>query len=452
MSLRARRILFILFVLVFLIATPAIWLYASGYRLGSGFFLEKTGILVVDTEPDGAAIYLNGKPHQGFWSELAGGRETVTRTPAKIKNLLPGEYIVTVERPGYQTWDKKINIVSGGTSFIEEIRLLSNNLPVLESAGEYRRIKPSPDGRYLAGIASTSFRLYDIREGIESIYNTASNTVNQSSDKIKWSASSNQVIIADRWLLFVDNWLEPFDLAKIINPQSGNPGFDPFQDGVIYYRTAQTLHAYDLEQKKGSQLPVSAEFKDYLVKNRIVYTLEKNESSVVINKHSINAGRTETIANLPLASYAFVYPDKPYLNICDQDHNLFYIVDPDSALNPIRDSITNVKRLEWVSNSELFFAGQYEISRLDMAGSRRELLTRISEPIREIMAHPEGRHLIYTTDRAVYALELAWPGKNEAIKLLELPVIKSPSLHNNGNDLFFISEFGNQRGIYRLHI
>ena len=65
MTLKARRIMRTIFLLAFLIATPLVSLYAAGYKfsLQKGG-LQKTGMLILDTEPQGARIYLNGVPQQ----------------------------------------------------------------------------------------------------------------------------------------------------------------------------------------------------------------------------------------------------------------------------------------------------------------------------------------------------------------------------------------------------
>jgi len=58
MNLIRRRILYIFFIFLFLLITPLIILYANGYKLSNNFRLEKTGILILDSEPQDAKIFL----------------------------------------------------------------------------------------------------------------------------------------------------------------------------------------------------------------------------------------------------------------------------------------------------------------------------------------------------------------------------------------------------------
>ena len=94
MTLKQRRVLYTLFILAFLIITPAIILYASGYKIGNGLKLQKTGIFIIDSKPRGAKIYLNDKLEQDQIKKWLLDKNSFVVTPAKIKNLLPGEYLV----------------------------------------------------------------------------------------------------------------------------------------------------------------------------------------------------------------------------------------------------------------------------------------------------------------------------------------------------------------------
>src|SRR3989339_1238981 len=131
MSLKQRQALFIFFILVFLTATPLISLYAIGYKIGSGFSFQKTGMLILDTDPKGAKIHLDGKIQQNFFKRIYAEEQSYIRTPAKIKNLLPGTYDVRVELPGFWPWQKKLTVNPGQSTFAADIRPFKKALPQL---------------------------------------------------------------------------------------------------------------------------------------------------------------------------------------------------------------------------------------------------------------------------------------------------------------------------------
>lgn len=70
--------------------------------------IEKTGLIVVTSNPKNAYLYLNG--------------EYQSQTPAKLEYLLPGLYQIRVEKEGYHTWEKTEKLEAG--KYIKEEALL----------------------------------------------------------------------------------------------------------------------------------------------------------------------------------------------------------------------------------------------------------------------------------------------------------------------------------------
>ncbi len=89
--------------LLIIITTVAIF-FASGYRLtreDGKTFVEGTGVIVFTSRPDGARVYVNN--------------HLTTATDNTI-NLQPGEYDIRIEKDGYFSWHKKINVKQGEVS------------------------------------------------------------------------------------------------------------------------------------------------------------------------------------------------------------------------------------------------------------------------------------------------------------------------------------------------
>lgn len=99
MRLKNRFLIVGLGILIFLIITPLLVLFARGFKIDfKERRLIKTGTLVVTTEPEKADIFLNDKFHDD--------------TPSSIRFLLPGDYTVRLEKKGYQSWTKRLSIKS----------------------------------------------------------------------------------------------------------------------------------------------------------------------------------------------------------------------------------------------------------------------------------------------------------------------------------------------------
>ena len=153
MPKKTRDYIFYFFIFFFITGTVLISLYASGYKFNLSWPLKfnriliKTGMIAVDTVPSGAIVYLNDKPQANF--SLNPFKKEYLTTAVKVKNVLPGEYDLRLERAGYWPFQKKINVYSGQTTFAEDINLFRNSAPLLLAAGGETETQLSANRKYL---------------------------------------------------------------------------------------------------------------------------------------------------------------------------------------------------------------------------------------------------------------------------------------------------------------
>ncbi len=82
-----RRLIYIIFILLFCLTAPILVLYTAGYRYDlKKWAIQKTGSLSVKPWPRDAEIYLDDKLQTGFRPD-----DTL-----RITNLLPGKYKITI--------------------------------------------------------------------------------------------------------------------------------------------------------------------------------------------------------------------------------------------------------------------------------------------------------------------------------------------------------------------
>lgn len=99
---------FIVTILCVLTATVALFFYAKGYSFnGQNKTLEKTGMISVKSEPDGARVYLDGK--------LA---ET---TNSSLTNLKGGLYHLKLEKDGYFSWQKDVPVKEEFVTYVDAV-------------------------------------------------------------------------------------------------------------------------------------------------------------------------------------------------------------------------------------------------------------------------------------------------------------------------------------------
>lgn len=118
-----RSLQFILTIIAIILATIALYLYAKGYSYDrQRGTLEKTGMIIVKSTPDGARIYLNDK--------------LVEATNANLTNLSGGLYRLRVEKDGHSPFEKDVPVRPEYATLVEAVVIpLNPELKPLTTTG-----------------------------------------------------------------------------------------------------------------------------------------------------------------------------------------------------------------------------------------------------------------------------------------------------------------------------
>ena len=456
MSLKARRILFILFIIAFLIITPLVISYAVGYKISlSGKILQKTGMLILDTEPEGAKIYLNGKPRQLFFKKYFKDEESYITTPAKIKNLLPGKYDVKLELDGYYGWQKKLEIKPGMSTFAEDINLFKKNLPLLIRNGEIKQASLSPNGKYLAAVSDKEIDLIDL-DNEKKIKLGALDAPEPSSDSrpVSWSPD-NKKILFNGIVYNIDNLSKKLNLNNYIKNGIIKPKWRGKNEIIYLSGDKSDVKSFNLSDNTVKILIKDGKILDFINKNDNIFIVTRLGKSISLDVYKIGAPDKVRSIELPsFSDYEFINYKRDIINLYDKKHQILYLINPFSRF-PLVETINNVKRARWVGKNKLLYSNDFEIWLADFNpgySGKKTLLTRISNPINEIFWHPSENYVIYLTDNAIYAIELDDRQKRNITKLVKLDRIAFPFLGKNGKKLYFYAKIGNQKGLYKLYI
>lgn len=155
-ELLIRRIITyaVMFIAVIVIVAGTV-LFVLGYRVDSNNGRIEQGALVqFDSKPNGANVTIDG---QSIFSN----------TPSK-QTVLAGMHEFIVNKAGYQTWSKALNVKAGTLQWLDYIRLVPKNLPV-EAVASYTSVYgevASPDYKWLMvqeKADTPAFQLIDLR-------------------------------------------------------------------------------------------------------------------------------------------------------------------------------------------------------------------------------------------------------------------------------------------------
>jgi len=187
------RLLLTIGVLLFLIGGTYVAIkWAQGYRLNlEKQAIEGTGLLVANSEPKGATIYINDK---------------LTSATDDTLHLSPGKYKIKLEKDGYHTWEKVVKIE-------KELVAQTNarlfpavpNLSALTVNGAFNPT-PSPDGYKIAfkiasGSAITKHGIWVLNLNESLLRGTNAIQVIQDTETLQftkatlyWSPNSNEIL------------------------------------------------------------------------------------------------------------------------------------------------------------------------------------------------------------------------------------------------------------------
>lgn len=450
MKLLYRRILALTFIAAFLIITPLLILYANGYELSlKNKGLVKTGMFILDSEPRGALIYLNGQPQTAFLDSILPGKKNYLATPAKVKNLTPGDYDVKIELDGYWPWQKKLSIYPGASTYAEDILLFKKDLPIPLVIGKMKKIFYSPDAAYCV-LFDGKWQLADLNDG-----STKELAIESADPAVDWSADGKYLLIGKNLIEISSGRIS--DLSNIINQDKYNLKFSRQAGNLIFFQNKNRLFLYDnlnQEQKPLLTPSLSEEYKinDFQINNdySMLQVSAGEKSYLEIYK---TGGELAGRLNLPgSGDYRFINPDQKLVNLYDQSHQRLYLLEPLSPLKPLVDTLENVTIARWLTPDKLFYANDFEIWLYNLGDKQKKLLTRLSDQIKQIAWHPSNNYIVYSTDQTINIIELDERVRRNFTELIKLDLIRDLQLGADGNNLFFYTEIGQQSGLYKLNL
>jgi len=422
-------------------------MYAMGYSFSNGFKLQKTGILVIASEPKYAKIYLNGELQQDFIKKLY-KKDDYKTTPQKIKNLIPGEYNIKLELDGYWPWEKKLAIWPGQSTFAEDVKLFKKDAPVSLLSGEQNISINNNKSNILAWNKKEATLINPITNEIKKI-DIATSTLPENKNVI-WSPSSNKALL-DNFLIDENNQIS--DLRTKTDKQAKNFQWDNYSDRYVYYINSAGLNRYQTDDKTTTKIISSAAISNYFAQKDTIYFLINEKESTILNIFDTQKNKITGKINLPLSNYSFINREQKLLNILDNKYNILYLIDVNSSIKQLKDSLSNISpKNQWISDTQLIYANDFEIWMYDLDSSRKKLITRISKKITDIAWLPTNGHILFSTNNNINVIELDDREKYNITKLLEANQIKNPALNKTGDTLFFYADLNDEKGVYKLSI
>lgn len=108
-----RKVFFLSSIALFLFLLPSILFFTFGFKVDwKSLRILKTGLIWINSSPEGADVYLNGK----FLDK---------KTPATISELLPGRYNISLEMEDFYPWQSDVDVWQGRVVSIPNVLLFT---------------------------------------------------------------------------------------------------------------------------------------------------------------------------------------------------------------------------------------------------------------------------------------------------------------------------------------
>ncbi len=427
MKLWKRRVILFLSIILFLVLSPTIILYSSGYRLDfDNFTIKKVGMIIIESKPKDVDVIVNN-------------RLSAKKTPYKMSNLTPKNYSIKLEKGGYHAWGKNLPVESQSVTWISNVLLFLSE-PIKDIYSHEDNIiesQISPDQKYYAYIIVNEdnnyiLRLLDLktRENINIflldyfINNNLVDFIPESISNILWSHDSKNIIITlsgqnNRKYMIVDinninksYLLEKDNLSKIT--------WDNNDSKFIYYLKNNNLEKLNITNQTINNIIAQNVDQYDLVANSILYTKTiKNKNEIISSIYKINKNSSEEIED-KLKNIGIINEEIDKIKAQKEDsyllltntHNLYL-----SLNENILKIGSDIIGFKWSSNKHFLFYNDTNIWHYKIEGDKNTYHPQylLNEPVLALESlnkidlvdwHPDNEHILYSSEGSINILEL----------------------------------------------
>jgi len=422
-------------IIIFFVISPLIILYTTGYRYDfTTREIKKTGVISIDAKPEDVKVFLN---------DLKINKSM----PIRLTNRAPGTYRLRIEETGYKTWEKDITVESTLTTYIRNLTLFKESLPIelLENLnGNIIKVHPSYDGKYILLIIQEN-GFYEI-----DLLNTDNNQkVTMIRKKIKnlpeisWSPYDNFVFIkieddlqAEIQLFNAGNTditeTYTYPVGKIVHQWQKNtlvPGIFLLRNSLLYRINT------DYENKIDNTTTTKVWFVDE--KNNIWQYTEKTGLYVKKDNSEYYFALEEKIEKIidVNENRAILQTENNFLVIKFHNNEL-----EEKIIIPTQSLFYNHDTKEWISWSDFELWSIYE-------NGTTELLNRTSDKIKFIRPLDKYGVLAIATENSILGFN---PGYYVTHELFSGGLIEEIVANKKTRNIYFLGSVGQKNGLFQL--
>jgi hypothetical protein len=443
MKLATRRILFVFFLLVFVVAAPMIVLYTAGYRFHfRSWQIVQTGVLSLTSFPRGSTVVIDDIPQS-------------PRTPTVFKNLIPGSHTIRVEHTGYTSWEKTLEIKSRATTFADDITLFSLSLPnrflaltkdsavtVHRESGSIAHLKRDEEWTEVWVEQADGERLVSRLPLAPGMPVT-----------MEWSADGGALALRsehnNRTEILLVSLIDGASLPVTeLYPGMITGWWDPRVEGRYFVQ--DELGVWDVSFPDGKSPILHEDAQRLTLDNGEYVTLQS-----VADRTAVSVQQATSIGSLltylPRGNYAFADAPRWLSLLVEPTRQEIIIIDRGQS-EPIR---LTAQAIAWrwdKSKDRLLYTDGYELHLYDRRTRTDETLTRVSDPIIDVAWDIHGNAVFYAQQTTVSSVELDRRDQRNTAVLVHADTIKHLWTSPEGTTLFVEGTINGSYGIWNKEL
>lgn len=468
MPLKYRRIVYIIFILAFFIATPIILTYSMGYRYNfKKNKFEKTGILFINLNQKDANIYLNGELYKNKVKKFSlipkfmAGK--IEKNNEIMISLLPGEYDLKISKYGYWTWEKKFNVYPNITTFTPKIFLFKEVYPELMLEGEINHISLLDNNKFLYAIgesntaSGTMKTLLAFSPKLRTV-NTIYSSMGDSLSEPKYSATGKKILERENGKYIIFDTVEHSNVIYL-EKNTFDVGLKKFKwddndDSILYALGSENMLLYKIDLPGLKVIPINIlKCDDYLVHKDSIYIIENSDKERKTNLKMIQGRKEKIISSLPYSDgFVFGGVAKDYLLLRNIKSKELYLINPleFSQDKRVKSIIPKVEKFAWnKAQDKLLYINGFELFIYDLNENKNYLITRLSNNINNAEWFVDENYIIFNTDSNINIIESSIGDKNY-IELISKIKINDFLIDSEGENLYFSGQIGKSKGLFHF--
>lgn len=467
----SKKIFFWTLVVLFFITSTTVILYAFGYRFSTqkGVFIY-AGSVTLNLIPQEADVYINGVL-------IPNKKLSRINNSYHIDGITPGNYLVEVKSPGFNTWTKRVSVHSGVSTEFWNIVLTKNSYARedYETPGIQRfYISPRKNLAALTEQINNEFmvKIFDPEtlEIKDAFWSTEYSFTKDEKENIEWAPQAHRIIIPAEKSSGEKNYFiktvdtdEQVDLRQITEAENlSHVRWDPKSKDVLFYMSNDSLFRLDLDAPEEKKL-IAEHIASYDLSSSGLYYFQLPEG--IVYQTSFDGVDTPVqitktgpdSMNDPL--YQITVYDKKRITFLNRSHEL-YMFNEGEVDTYFRKLSSNAFGTQFSDDGKkVLYWNDHEISayfirKWEVQPVREEneniLVTRFSQEIKNVQWTRDYEHALFTVDKKVKMVELDNRDKPITMDVLTLKDDSSLLVANFADGKLYYTE-KNDQGQNMLH-